>query len=126
MNRTDIAWLLAVAGLSSALCLSAGRTLGATFDEPFYLEKGLEHWRTGSYRTLMRAGTMPLPVDAQTLPLHLWERHRGAPVDFGDALPVVRAMNLPFWWLLLLSAFRLARRFGGPWAGRFAVAFIAC
>ncbi len=130
MNRTDIAWLLAVMGLSSALCLSAGRTLGATFDEPFYIEKGLEHWRTGSYRTLMRAGTMPLPVDLQTLPLHLWERERGTlfqpATDLGELLPVARAMTLPFWWLLLLNSFRLARRFGGPWAGRFAVAFTAC
>jgi len=130
MGRTDIAWLFAVIGLSSALCLSAGSTLGATFDEPFYIEKGLEHWRSGSYRTLMRAGTMPLPVDVQTLPLSLWERGRGTPfrpaTDRGEALPVARAMTLPFWWLLLLNACRLARRFGGPWAGRFAVAFTAC
>ena len=126
----DFAWLLAIVGLSSAACLSAGRELGATFDEPFYIEKGLEHARTGSTRDLMRAGTMPLPVDVQTLPLRLWERHRGAAFqptrDMAELLPVARAMNLPFWWLLLISSFRVSRRLGGPWAGRFAVAFTAC
>lgn len=126
----DFAWLLAVVGLSSAACLAAGAELGATFDEPFYIDKGLDCWRTGSYRALMRAGTMPLPVDAQTLPIYLMERHRGYPVDpareMADILPIARAMTLPFWWLLLLSSFRLARRLGGAWAGRFAVAFTAC
>ena len=129
-TRLDCAWLIAVVGLSSAACLAAGAALGATFDEPFYIEKGLESWRTGSYRALMRAGTMPLPVDAQTLPIYLMERHRGYPVDptreMADLLPIARAMTLPFWWLLLLSSFRLARRVGGVWAGRFAVAFTAC
>ena len=129
-TRLDSAWLIAVVGLSSAVCLAAGAELGATFDEPFYIEKGLESWRTGSYRALMRAGTMPLPVDVQTLPIYLMERHRGYPVDpareMADLLPIARAMTLPFWWLLLLSSFRLARRLGGAWAGRFAVAFIAC
>jgi len=128
-TRLDFAWLLAVVGLSSAACLASGAELGATFDEPFYIEKGLDGWRTGSYRALMRAGTMPLPVDAQTLPIYLMERYRGYPVEpvreMADILPVARAMTLPFWWLLLLSSFRLARRVGGPWAGRFAVAFTA-
>ncbi len=129
-TRLDFAWLLAVVGLSSAACLASGAELGATFDEPFYIEKGLESWRTGSYRALMRAGTMPLPVDVQTLPIYLMERHRGYPVEpareMADILPVARAMTLPFWWLLLVSSFRLARRVGGVWAGRFAVAFTAC
>ncbi len=129
-SRLDIAWLLAVVGLSSTACLAAGAELGATFDEPFYIDKGLESWRTGSCRALMRAGTMPLPVDAQTLPIYLMERHRGYPVDpareMADLLPIARAMTLPFWWLLLLSSFRLARRVCGAWAGRFAVAFTAC
>ena len=129
-TRLDFAWLIAVVGLSSAACLAAGAELGATFDEPFYIDKGLDGWRTGSYRTLMRAGTMPLPVDVQTLPIYLMERHRGYPVEpareMADLLPIARAMTLPFWWLLLLSSFRLARRIGGAWAGRVAVAFTAC
>ena len=80
-TRLDFAWLLAVIGLSSAACLASGAELGATFDEPFYIEKGLDGWRTGSYRALMRAGTMPLPVDAQTLPIYLMECNRGYPVE---------------------------------------------
>src|SRR4029077_752927 len=31
------------------------------------------------------------------------------------------ALNLPFWWLQLAYGMLLARTFGGPWAGRFAV-----
>ena len=129
-SATDFAWLFLVIVLSSTACLGAGRELGATFDEPFYLEKGLESWRTGSYRPLMRAGTMPLPVDVQTLPLYFLEQRRGTqfqPVrEMSDILPIARAMNLPFWWWLLVGSFLLARHYGGVWAGRFAVAFVAC
>jgi hypothetical protein len=66
---------------SCAAILANSARLGATFDEPFYISKGLDHWRSGSYRTLMRAGTMPLPVDVQTLPLYIWERERGTPFN---------------------------------------------
>ena len=30
----------------------------------------------------MRAGTMPLPVDVEYLPIYLWEQSRGEPFDF--------------------------------------------
>ena len=124
----ELAWLAVVLVASSALVVHTSRSIGPTFDEPFYITKGLDFWRTGSPKALMRAGTMPLPVDVQTLPLHLWERHRGEAFDtigqLGELLPVARAMNLPFWWLLLASGFRLARRWGGPTAAGIAVGLL--
>src|SRR5262249_32276034 len=60
--------------LSSIWCVTASTKLGATFDEPVYIARGLEGWRTSSHAGLMRLGTMPLPIDVQTLPLHLYER----------------------------------------------------
>ncbi|MCZ2341289.1 MAG: hypothetical protein LC104_05765 [Bacteroidales bacterium] len=125
----DALWLIVLGVATSAWCLTAGARLGATFDEPFYLDKGLECWRTGSYKPLMRAGTMPLPIDIQTLPLFLWERQTGEPINvYGQmptVLPIARAMNLGFWWLLLFYGMLWGRALGGPWAGRLAVGLIA-
>src|SRR5262245_66460418 len=96
----DWLWLLAWGVASSVWCVSAAGRLGATFDEPVYVSCGLECWRTGSHAPLMRLGTMPLPVDAETLPLYLWERWRGEPfdpeADLGRLLPWARAGALPF------------------------------
>ncbi|QJW97594.1 ArnT family glycosyltransferase [Frigoriglobus tundricola] len=126
----DAVWLLVFGLASSAWCLTAATRLGATFDEPLYVKAGLVNWRTGSNKLLMRAGTMPLPVDVQTLPAYLWERHRGQPfdpvADLDTVLPVCRAANLVFWWLLLVYTMRLGRTFGGAWGGRLAVALVAC
>ncbi len=126
----DLGWLLIWGIASSAWCLSAGRELGGTFDEPVYLSCGLQHWRTGSSSALMRLGTMPLPVDVVTLPLYLHERWTGVPVDpvrdWDQVLPWARAATLLFWWLLLLYAFLAARALGGPWAGRLVVPLLAC
>lgn len=126
----DLVWLIAFGVASSAWCLTAATRLGATFDEPLYIKAGLTSWRTGSNKLLMRAGTMTLPVDVQTLPIYLWERARGQefdPVaDLHTVLPVARAANLVFWWLLLGYAMRLGRTFGGAWGGRLAVALAAC
>ena len=126
----DVLWLLAIGLASSAWCLTAAAQIGATFDEPLYVRAGLANWRTGSNKLLMRAGTMPLPVDVQTLPVYLWERHQGSEFDpvFGlhTILPVCRAANLVFWWLLLAYTMRLGRTFGGAWGGRLAVALVAC
>jgi hypothetical protein len=125
----DALWLVLVGALSSAWCVTAVGRFGATFDEPFYLAEGLNSWRSGSYSELMRKGTMPLPVDAQTLPLYLWERHRGEPfdpaADLHQILPVARLANLPFWWLLLFYGLRWGRVLGGPWAGRLAAGLLA-
>lgn len=125
----DWLWLLAWGIASSAWCLSASGELSATFDEPVYVKEGLEHWRTGSYKGLLRLGTMPLPVDVETLPIYLYERWRGEPFDFkqdfASVLPWARAGALCFWWLLLLYVWLSARQLAGPWAGRLAVALIA-
>lgn len=126
----DVAWLLGWITLSSIWCLTVGERLGATFDEPIYLEEGLNRWRTGSTGELMKLGTMPLPVDVETYPLYLWEQARGRPIDLATethlVLPWARAMNLVFWGMLLFYAWLMARRLAGPWAGRLAVALLAC
>lgn len=130
MTRHDWLWLLAFGVASSAYCVLAARELGPTFDEPFYMASGLKYWRTGSHGPLLRAGTMPLPVDVQTLPVWVWEQFRGKPFDpVGDldsVLPVARAANLVFWWPLLFYGGRLASLWGGPAAGRWATALLAC
>lgn len=129
-RRVDALWLLVFGVASSAWCLTAAAQFGATFDEPLYVKAGLTSWRTGSNKLLMRAGTMPLPVDVQTLPVYLWEQYRGHEFDpvleLHTVLPVCRAMNLVFWWLVLAYSMRLGRTFGGSWGGRLAVALVAC
>jgi hypothetical protein len=128
-RRFDIAWILLWGLLSSAWCVTAARDLSATFDEPFYLQSGMESWRSGSNYALLRVGTMPLPIDVEYLPLYIWEQVRGEPfdlnTDFRTILTYARMGNLWFWWLLLIYTCALARLFGGPWAGRFAVLIIA-
>lgn len=130
MNRRDAiidtGWLLFFGVASTIWCLTAAAHLSATFDEPTYIRYGLEHWQTGSYKQLMRLGTMPLAVDVQTLPIYLWQKWRGNPVPFEDALRVARAGTLVFWWCLLIYAFRAAKMIGGHWGGRIAVGFLAC
>src|SRR4051794_32989631 len=90
----DAVWLLAFGLASSVWCVTAAAQLGATFDEPLYVKAGLTNWRTGSNKLLMRAGTMPLPIDLQTLSVYLWEQYRGEPfdplLDLHTVLPVCR------------------------------------
>ena len=78
---SDWLWLMVCGIASSVWCVSAAGQLGATFDEPLYIKRGLERWRTGSHSGLMQLGTMPLPVDLATLPLYLYERWQGIPLD---------------------------------------------
>jgi len=123
-------WLLFGIIASSVWCVSASARLSATFDEPTYIRLGLESWRTHSYKPLLDLGTMPLPSQVQTLPLHLWERWRGEtfdpPRDLDRLLPIARLGTLPFWWLLLLYGWLAGRQMAGVWGGRLAVAFLAC
>lgn len=125
----DWLWLLVCVLASSGWCLTAAAQLSATWDEPVYLRVGLERWRSGSYWSLLRLGTMPLPVDVQTLPLYVAERLRGLPfdpvADFDVILPWARAATLLFWWLLLLYGWLAGWQLGGRWAGRLAVGLLA-
>lgn len=127
---SSLVWVVCFGVASSLWCVTTARELGATFDEPTYLTNGMHFWHTGSHRTLMRLGTMPLPVDVQTFPLAVAEWLTGKTwnleTDFRRALIWMRHGNLVFWWLLLIFAYRIARDVGGPWAGRLAVAAIAC
>jgi 4-amino-4-deoxy-L-arabinose transferase-like glycosyltransferase len=78
----------------------------------------------------MKLGTMPLPVDVQTLPLYLWEKARGTPfdvdADLHTLLPWARAATLLFWLMLLAYVWAIARAVGGTRAALVAVAFVAC
>jgi hypothetical protein len=125
----DWLWLAAVGIAGAALIVTASDRTGGTFDEWFYLEAGLQRWRTCSTGTLMDNGTMPLPVDVQTLPLYVTERSRGMPWDlkteFREALTIARRGTLVFWALTLLYGWRIARSVGGPWAGRLASLILA-
>jgi hypothetical protein len=125
----DIAWFLTFAVGSSLWCLTAARAVGPTFDEPVYLNRGLEGWRSGSHAGLLRMGTMPLAIDLATLPLYVRERAGGAvPVpdrDLGALLPTARATMLVFWWILLFYGDRAGRLFAGAAGGRLAVTMLA-
>ncbi len=125
LSGGDWGWLLTLGVITSAICMAEARLLSATFDEPVYIRCGLEHWFTGSYKQLMRLGTMPLPADAQTLPIYLLERLRGATLDFSTSLRWARAGSLLFWWALLFYAMRSGRALGGIWGGRLAATLIA-
>src|SRR4029453_5547679 len=116
-------------GAASLWCLTAASRLGATYDEPLYVRLGLERWRSGSYWALIREGTMPLPTDLQTWPLHVAELVRGRPFDpAGDLetlLPAARAVTLLFWGVLLHYGWGAAGSRGGPGAARLALALLA-
>jgi len=126
----DWLWFLAWAVGSSAGCIATAWTTGATFDEPNHIVRGLEAWRSGSHKWILHLGAMPLPMDLYTLPLRAWEACRGVPFDLPgevpELLPWFRLGALVFWWLLLIYARLIGRRLAGPWAGRLAVALIAC
>jgi hypothetical protein len=125
----DWLWCLAALAASAAWCLTAAAQLGPTYDEPLYLRLGLERWRTGSYWAILREGTMPLPLDAQTLSLHVAERLRGTPFDpvaeLDRLLPAARAATLLFWALLVGAGWRAAWALGGPWAARLVAPLLA-
>lgn len=126
----DWLWLLAWALASAAWCLTASAELSATFDEPLFVTRGLEAWRSGSHGSLLRLGVMPLSAEVQTLPLFIAESWHGTPfdaaADLDTLLPWARAATLGFWWLLLIYAWRAARDLAGAWGGRLAVALLAC
>jgi hypothetical protein len=126
----DGGWFLAWAVASTLWCLTAAAQLGPTFDEPLYVDRGLHDWRYSTNGGLLHFGTMPLPIDVQTLPLYLWEQCTGTVLDpiedLHSLLFYCRAATLIFWWLLLWYARLAGRALAGPWAGRLAVAVLAC
>lgn len=126
----DLLWLLCFGLLGSAWCLTAAGQIGPTYDEPFYLESGLNFWHTGSLKPLLDKGAMPLPMVVTTAPVRAAEVIRGRPFDLGsefdEALHLARTATLLFWWLLLLYGYLAGRHIAGPWGGRLAVALLAC
>ena len=127
----DFWWLIVCGLLSTVYCVLASAHTGPTFDEPWYLVRGLDGWRLGSSGGLTGKGTMPLPVDVATLPLYIWELLRGQRFDnrlleIGRILPVARAGTLVFWWALLFYGWRVGCRLAGRWGGRLALALLAC
>jgi hypothetical protein len=127
----DLLWLFLWGIASSAWCVSAAGQLGPTFDEPGYISRGLDFWRTGSHRAQLKLGTMPLPMDLASLPLYLYELWHGTVVDSeaGGTAWIwswTRATTLLFWWVLLVHVWLAARILSGPWGGRLAVALVAC
>ncbi|MFM8271504.1 MAG: hypothetical protein ACKODX_04135 [Gemmata sp.] len=135
----DLLWLAVLVAWTAGWCLSAAPRLGLTYDEPFYLDAGLDAWRGWSredgkrrgfdhYATAV-TGVMPLPIDAFTLPLYVHERRTGTKLETPQAkhelLRSARAVTLLWLWLLVFSAWRLGRAAGGPWAGRLAAGLLA-
>lgn len=134
----DALWLVALAAWSAAWCLTAAPKNGITYDEPFYLDAGLESWRgwqredghTPGWRHEYAAthGVMPLPPDLLAIPLYVQEVRTGKPHTSPWKQARVgwaRKVTLGWFWLLLFSAWRLGRDAGGPWAGRIASGLIA-
>ena len=126
----DWLWFLAWAAASSVACVSAAWHTGATFDEPLYVARALEGWRSGSHEGLLHLGTMPLALDLYTLPIYAWECWHGIAFDLQRdiemLMPWYRLGPLVFWWLLLIYGRLIGRQLAGPWGGRLAVAILAC
>ncbi len=122
-------WLLFCATCGAGLILINAAELGATFDEPFYVMSGAHYWHTGSLAPLMRAGTMPLPVQWQTIPLRLREltsEEMLHPIsDLHRMLFLCRAMNLLFYFLVLVFTAKLARCWFGVWPATFVTTLVA-
>src|SRR4029077_11398633 len=82
----DWIWLVVWGVVSSAWCLGAAQQLGATWDETPDVVRGMEWWHDGSHRSLLKEGTMPLPMDVATLPIYLWECWTGRQPDLAHDL----------------------------------------
>ena len=126
----DYLWLFVALGLSSAWCLTAGQRLGATFDEPVYLQRGTRRLADGqpSWAAAFRHHAAAWRCANAAALSH--RARVGTAVEPGHrlfaALVIARAMTLLFWWLLLIYGFRAGRMIGGRWGGNLAVAILAC
>jgi hypothetical protein len=134
----DALWLLVLGAWSAVVCVTASPHLGITYDEPFYLDAGMDSWRgwwrtdgqtpVFAHETTCACGVMPLPPDVATLPLAVYEMRTGEKLDSDGKIARIlwaRAMTLGWLWLLVVSAWRLGRAAGGPWGGRIASGLIA-
>ncbi|MCI0704005.1 MAG: hypothetical protein L0241_23345 [Planctomycetia bacterium] len=125
----DLLWLALLAAWSAAWCLTASPRIGATYDEPRYLEVGLEDWREWYCWRSTSEGIMPLPPEMCTIPLRIYEKRTGTLLfteeEMVTKLHGARAVTLGWLLLLIISAWRLGRTAGGVWAGRIAAGLIA-
>src|ERR1051326_6550878 len=112
----DFSWFLFWGIASSIWCVTAATKLGPTLDEVFYFSEGLNGWKAGSCEGLLNKGTMPLPIDVETLPLHLWSKWTGrtidSAVDIDSLLIWCRVTDLIVWWLLLFYVGQMGRLVG--------------
>jgi hypothetical protein len=116
--------------ISSAWCVTAARRLGATYDEPLYLQTGLSFWHGGDGNdVLLLRGTMPLPADLDGFFLRVHELVRGKAwnpqADIAQMLPAARAATLVFWLILLVYSLKLGEQAGGVEGGLMAAAMVA-
>ena len=75
----DVGLFLVCALVSSWWCLGASSQLGPTYDETFYVDAGLNCWNSLNHKTLAKSGTMPLPIELETLPLFILQKRSNAP-----------------------------------------------
>lgn len=135
----DALWLLALGAYATLYCVYASPRIGITYDEPFYIDAGMDSWR-GWWRTDGKPkrfwhesgatnGVMPLPPDVVAAPVAIHEyRHNKEKLTSEMklcALPAARLMTLFWLSLLVLSAWRIGRIAAGPWGGRIAAGLIA-
>jgi hypothetical protein len=129
MARTGWVWFLSFATASTLWCASASRSLGPTFDEPYFAWHGLRFWHDPLSDGLVRSGAMPLAQIVEAIPVAVWEWLRGVPLDepttAHEGLPLARHGALVFWFLLLYSGYRAGKLWSCEAGGCLAVAFLA-
>jgi hypothetical protein len=111
-------WAIGIA-LAVAFCVSTAARTGPGFDEPGYLQAGLDRWHGLSSSTLQEQGVMPLPVDVGG----------GVAVLFGDgswasSLLMARTGLLLFLTVLVWYGVRAAESLAGPAGGRLAAVML--
>jgi hypothetical protein len=91
--------LAAILIISSGWCVTAGRQLGATFDEPLYLRAGLAFWHNaGGNDLVLLRGTMPLPQDVDALFLRIAEYIQERPGILNGILHKCSRLRAPEHW----------------------------
>jgi Dolichyl-phosphate-mannose-protein mannosyltransferase len=127
VTRMDIAGLIVLLIAGSAWCWMTADRVGLTYDEPIYLIEGRRGWIDSTSTHLLKHGTMPLPIDVQSM---LPSYFSVAPVDppteyILSQYRLARRANIVFWWVLIVHVGLLGWQLGGPWSGRIASALVA-